>query len=223
MKKIVLMLIGIIIVVSCKKKKHEVEETPQSSSVITYPTYMPYKVGNYWIYERFNIDTLNNAISNGAIDSTYIEKDTVIRGNNYYKFVTKNIANPNMENTFPQDIGPFYYRDSLHYIISSAGRIVFSSQDFRNIFDSFGDNLSYSAYTKMTSKDSIVVVPKGNYKTSYFRIYYTFYLLGNGLNKRNRLGGQCYAENIGIISNRLAFFPNEFTSRERRLKRYHLN
>ncbi len=222
MKNKILILIGIAVFFSCKKKKSEVAETPQTPTEITYPSYMPYKVGNYWIYERFNIDTLNNAVSNGAIDSTYIEKDTLISGNRYYKFVTKNITNPNSDITFPNDIYTNYFRDSLHYIINNIGGIVFSSKDFTSILYSYSDSYTNS-FLKMVDKDSIITLSIGSLKTNHSKLEITINNISQSSILRKRFMGNRYAQNIGIVESRLAFFSNSITNRERRLIRYHLN
>lgn len=69
---------------ACKKDK-PIEPIP--TPPVTYPDYSQLKIGNYWVYQHFNIDTNGNAFPLNTFDTCYVEKDTMINGLIYYKNV----------------------------------------------------------------------------------------------------------------------------------------
>ncbi len=205
----------VIISYSCKKDKKE-ENTP---TPITYPNYSQLKVGNYWVYQYFRIDTLGHETPQNFYDSCYVQKDTVINGQTYYKMYRPFWENHNIFSIL---------RDSLHYIIDyKYGRKLFSSQDFENILKSGYITLSPTDticyYTvKMTDRNMSVVTPAGTFVTlngkETYNMYPNYVSGGNPRYKNTR-----YAENIGIVIETLPFYTSDPTYTERRLVRYHLN
>lgn len=164
MKKYFLFALAAVILTSCKKD----EDQP-----VVFADYGNLKVGNYWVYQQFEVDTLGNVSPLDVFDSCFIEKDTLIHGNTFCKMVR------------PYNIGPFDYsitflRDSLDYIVNSAGLIEFSAEDFETIF--LSDSLMYrdppvlfyKKTSKMADKDLEVITPAGNFITRSFRTTYEY-------------------------------------------------
>lgn len=209
MKQITLFLTAIIILAtigSCKKNKII---TP----TVTYPNYSGLKVGNYWIYQQFDVDENGIAKSKNIFDSCYVEKDTVIRGKTYYKLVKS---------------GGFYeisfQRDSLHYLVNSDGQILFSSEDFTSIFETSyqtaGSNDTIAKYTRqMSDKNQIITTAAGTFTTSNvnekFSMYPKWSSAGSIRNKNTR-----YSEKVGIVTETLPIIISNPTYTERRLLRY---
>lgn len=228
MKKFFLIpcLLAIFYFSSCKKDsiplpKKNVQETPAT----VYPNYSNLKVGNYWIYERFRIDSLGNAVSVGIVDSCYIEKDTIIHGDTYYKYTGpefNSMSNPSIAS--PVRSG--FLRDSLSYLIDSYGNIMFSSQNFY-VFDS-GYNIAppndtiYNFITQITDYGMNTTVPAGTYVTTNLQTSYTFY---NGyiIYWKTRTKNTRYAENVGMVSQDWGFFLGMPDYWQRQLIRYHFN
>lgn len=203
---------------SCKKDKDTEPTTPTPTT--TYPNFSQLKVGNYWVYEQFDIDATGNATSKNTFDSCYVEKDTIINSKTYLK-----IVKPKPYFTNQNDIS--FQKDSLHYIVNSNGEILFSSQDFSTIFESSylmdGPNDTVCQIIKqMADKNLTVTTLAGTFTTSNAKEKYSMYpnwtSAGNPRNKHTR-----YAENIGIIIETLPFFASSPNYIERRLVRYHLN
>jgi hypothetical protein len=206
-----------IVIYSCKKEK-EPEPTPVPV-VTTYPNYSQLKVGNYWVYQRFDIDTYGNATPKSIYDSCYVQTDTIMNGKTYFKVVE---PDPNLSSQ--RDIS--FLRDSLHYIVNNYGMILFSSQDFSSIFLSrymlSGPDTLCLNIRKMSDQGMAVITPAGTFMTidaiDTYYMYPDYTLAGNPRYRHTR-----YSENIGIVVKTLAFYlhnPNYF---ERRLIRYHLN
>lgn len=203
---------------SCKKDK-EIEPIPVTIVAPTvYSNFSQLKVGNYWIYQRFNVDSIGNATPTSVYDSCYVEKDTIINSITYYKLVKPSISSA---------LSYSFLRDSLNYTVNHIGTILFSSQDFSTIFESnylmagVGDTLCHKV-KKMTDQNMIVTTPAGTFITSNAKETYFMYPAWsfNGV-KRERENR--YSENIGIIIETLTFFVSNPNYTERRLLRYNLN
>ena len=200
---------------SCSKDKVSYYSPTPSK---TYPNYAQLKVGNYWIYQEFTVDTLGNATPTINYDSCYIDKDTIINGKTYYQLVKP---------AFDPAMGEIaLLRDSLHYIIDSRGKILFSSQDSLSILDTWYCTTSYDTVSKnvrkMTAQNVLVTVQAGTFTTS--DALQTYYMYPNYSNCGNiRYTHTKYAKDIGIIVETLAFYVSYPFYTERRLVRYHLN
>ncbi len=195
----------------------EDDETPDPDPVV-YDNYAMLKTGNYWIYEQFTVDSLGNATPTGIYDSCYIEKDTVIHGNTYYKMVRAPYLG----------MAPviLYLRDSLHYVVDYSGMRYFSSKDYTSVFDygvisMEGDTIA-ERRMQMANPDVVIQVPAGNYTTSDCQIHYKMHAPYT-MNGTNRFQHTRYAKNTGIVSETMPFFLSIPTYTERRLVRCYLN
>ena len=201
------------LLLSCKKEK--MPEIPG----IAYDNYSNLKVGNYWVYQRFTVDESGNETATSVYDSCYIEKDTVINSKKYFKYCSSNgisVGSPG----FPE-----YLRDSLHYIVNSAGNVLFSSWDYiNNLHQSFhvenADTLV--RYTmKMTDKDAVTSTPFGNFTTSNAQLeLYTYPAFTFTVNPR--YVNVRYAKDVGIVTKVLDFYWSLASYTELRLVRYHV-
>ena len=208
----------IVIMYSCKKD-NDTEHTSPTSFMI-YPNYSSLKVGNYWIYQEFDIDTNGIATPKNIFDSCYVEKDTILNGKTY-----KKIVKPKPYST--TQYGFSLERDSLHYIVNSVGQILFSSRDFSSIIN-IRYNMATSTDTlcqiirQMVDKNLSITTPAGTFTTSdakeTFFMFPNFIQWGNHRTKHTR-----YSENIGVVVETLPFYLSDPNYVERRLLRYHLN
>lgn len=214
MQKLLIVFITLsILCFSCKKEKPQTPEPTPKIDDIIYLNYAHLKPGNYWVYQVFEVDTLGNATATSQYDSVFVSKDTVINGKTYAVKV-----DPLYNNT--------YLRDSLHYIVNSFGRIVFSSVDFYATFSTnyfiwtgSTDTVAY-IHTYMTDKDKDVTVPAGSFKTvARNEHWFMFPGYRNGgiiIEQKTK-----YNIDIGIVSEALPFiFHNAYLRNERRLVRY---
>lgn len=213
----------IISVFSCKKEKED-NPTPgfNDPKIIVYDDYTKLSPGNYWIYQDYRIDSVNAAaIPLGTYDSAYVEKDTVIHGSSYHKYLDaaygSNPANPTYTIS--------YLKDSLSYIVDNYGKIVFSSEDFSHVFHTytFGPNAStpdtLTVTEQMGFRNESITVDAGTFITSTFRKIYHF---PSSYPYSTREYVYKYAKNIGLILETTAFYNNSTVTFERRLVRYHV-
>lgn len=198
---------------------HKDEETlPEDSLPVIVENYLPLTVGNYWIYEEFQIDTNGTATDLGKIDSCYIEKDTLINNKTYFKYCR---VAPGYGSSIK------FIRDSSHYIVNSNGIILFSSVDFSSILHTYytiipvSDTVSVNT-SKMTDKDVEITTPYGTFTTYNYKttcaIAPAFASNGN-----ERYWNTRYANNVGIVAETIATYLSTPVFTERRLVRYHLN
>lgn len=166
MKHVLLIVIlSFVVLQACKKDEPDPDPVPQESVL----DYFPLTVGNYWIYEVSHCDSTWTECNYSRTDSNYVSKDTMIRGNMYYKIEGRNFL-------FPE---PFFLRDSLDYLVDHKGNILFSNKDFKTKFSEeyvvVGDNDTlYHWYNKMDETPFHVDVPAGEFtcldkKLSFFR------------------------------------------------------
>ena len=105
-----------LLAVSCTKENSENNLNPLPTS-----DYMQLKIGNYWVYEWYRLDSLGNEIPTSEADSSIITGDTNISGKLYYKMLSTKSSHIS------------YLRDSIGYLVDMDGRVLFSDHDFTNI------------------------------------------------------------------------------------------
>ncbi|MFH0893027.1 MAG: hypothetical protein V2A54_01225 [Bacteroidota bacterium] len=202
---------------SCKKDNETViTPTPAPEESTDYSNL---SIGNYWVYQRFDVDGSGNAIASNVYDSCYVEKDTTINSNTYFKVIR------------PVPYGSAasysYQRDSSNYLVNSHGDILFSPKDFTTVFSSkyMVINISDTVCNimrMMADKDQTYSTPSGNYTTSNCKETYSMYPnYSNGGTLRYK--NNRYAANVGLVIETLPFFANSPNSIERRLVRFHVN
>lgn len=204
---------------SCKKKEKEIieEENPPT---VTYDSYSALRKGNYWIYGRFRIEADGSESRLKETDSSYIEKDTVIHSNIYFKLRSHDFV---LNRDFTS-----YLRDSLSYIINSSGAIVFAPKDFSTIFYTIDIQLPpdtlYKLTRKMANKDLVINTPAGTFTTSAMEDTYQVYPKHAlpGVSNTRRMYSR-YAKDIGLVLQTEYFYLVQTWETERRLLRYHLN
>lgn len=170
------------------------------------------KVGNYWIYQGFRIDTNGVVTPTTKYDSAYIEKDTIIRSLTYYKL---------LEDPYVLGSPKFasFLRDSSGYLVNSSGYILASDYNFIDTLEvKTGEGQLYMAYTKMTGKDSLVTLPAGSFQsiTSRATVVPSIPNIGN---HPIRYYYDVYGKGVGKMKSH-TFFWSGIMELESRLVRY---
>ncbi len=212
------LIVMITILYSCKKNK---ETDPVIvDPIAVYPNFSQLKVGNYWIYQQYSIDSIGVATPTSVFDSCYVEKDTVINSKTYFKMVK-----PRAHFVGEKDIS--FQRDSLECIVNLSGRVLLSSENFFTILESrylivpITDTV-FRMVRKMTDKNLPVVTSLGTFITSNAQNTYFMYPkwtgAGNPRYENNR-----YSVGVGIVIETLPMYSLDPKSTERRLVKYHVN
>lgn len=214
------MIIGVAVTSlfsACKEDNEEVNSpVPLPKQAAAYSNL---KTGNYWVYQRFTVDTNGNATALQEFDSCYVEKDTLIGGKTYHK-----MCRPN---PYFAEMSTSYLRDSLQYVVNQYGVILFSVLDFSSIFKMSylvisGDDTIARIENRMGDKDVVTAVPAGIFTTSSFDVVYNFYPKWSNSGAVRKVQTR-YAKHVGIVSEVLPFFMSNPDYTERRLVRYRLN
>jgi hypothetical protein len=193
---------------SCKKNADDPIPTAQAD-------YFQLKVGNYWIYEGFRVDSNNFATSTGKFDSAYIEKDTMIRGFTYYKRLENPLVLAGLQFSS-------YLRDSSGYLVTREGQILASDFNFVDTLaiDTTNHQL-YIGYIKMTGKDSLVSNEFGDPIESIISRMQVVPTPPSNLPIRYTY--QVYGKSVGKIKTHGFYFSGVFPSLEAKLVRYKVN
>ena len=219
MSKLLLALSALILLClpSCKKDKMTTTDPSSKICDIVYVDYSHLKEGNYWIYEIFDVDSLGNAFATGKFDSVYAGPEQIINGRSYQVRLSPDASG--MYTGYP-------VRDSLHYLVTQAGTIKFSSVDFNTIFNS-----KYFVWTElkdtvalvqhqMKDKNLKVKVPAGEFETSSYTETWDMYEKHVTGGYKTRAHKTRYNINIGVVSEVVSFYLYDRIYQERRLVRY---
>jgi len=207
MKNLAFVIIAVlsILAISCKKNSEDPVPTAKAD-------YFKLKVGNYWIYQGFRIDTNGVVTPTSQYDSAHIEKDTIIRGFTYYKLLEDPYVLGSVQ--FPN-----YLRDSSGYLVNSYGYILASDVNFTDTLEvKTGEGQLYMAYTKMTGKDSVVTIPAGSLQSITNRMQ-VVPLPPNTQNYPIRYSYDIYGKGVGKMKSH-TFFWSGLMQLEARLVRY---
>jgi len=204
MKRVLLLILAIgMISASCKK-----DDSDENSTPLPTPDFMQLKVGNFWVYQWYNIDSSGNENMMAKLDSSIITTDTLIGGMTYFKKL------------YVQDENYIeYLRDSNGYLVEHKGMVKFSDHDFTKVLCivEIIPNLATIEY-QMANKDSLISISLGTYPTYDYRgtVYPLNPQYPYGINYTHNF----YADGMGLIKTSNYYFSNPNLRVERRLVRY---
>lgn len=191
-----LLALALTLIYGCTK-----EALPPESSI----KYLNLEVGNCWYYELFRCDANGVYASMHMTDSNYVEKDTVINGLIYLKYIRTGIGTDEQLAHFP-----VFVRDSSGMLVNQEGHILFSTHNFsdtlyrRHYFREPG-GASIVVTGKMTDPNLPVSVPAGTFITQNFQLKEYYHDNSYGpLLANNR-----YAEGVGLIERNLCSYPDK--------------
>lgn len=142
---------------SCKKEDDPIIPPANPPAPIIYG--FPITDGSYWVYQEERTDSDGVVIQTGAIDSVYVEGDTIIGANTYKKIRTVVTGSS------------FFPNQPLAILRDSAGYLVDVHGEYME-HDNFTDTLRFVNYSGlvhawyfMRHRDSVVTVPAGTFTT----------------------------------------------------------
>jgi hypothetical protein len=177
----------LLLLIACKEEEVSPSNEVQKNSNVTdkVTDYYPLGVGNYWVYESFQVDTLGNEISFLGIDSVVVTSDTLIDGQMHFYIGSVK---------YPDSTVKAYsrYRDSSGCIVNQYGRVFLSVNNFTDTLHtqlmlSGNDTIEYTNY-KMQKYKGQIEVPAGvffdllNFKGE---AYSSLFVWNNGRNYNN--------------------------------------
>jgi len=208
-------IIAIILISSCKKE----EETPPPPPPIKSPDYTPLTIGNYWVYNNYSIDSLNNETLLPNIDSLIVDRDTVIGGHTYY--IIEGIKYPMSQNWGIVRI----VRDSADCLVTNKGHILFSSSNFSDILrekiEILNSDTLYILQYKMEKLSGSIDVPAGTFNNIYNYKGTLYTKVPNSVVDNPRYLDNYYAPDVGEVLNTW-YFLSLPTTYQKRLVRYNI-
>lgn len=214
-KLFVLAMLIAVVATSCKKDDDPDpnDEIPPVSTI----NYYPMKVGNYWVYETYKIDSSGVETNEGKIDSIFVKSDTIVNGHTYYKLFGNRLGGSQYT-----QIGT--YRDSSNLIVSIDGAILLHPTNFTDTLTTevhMQDNMKiYSYYTIMENPSAQLTVPAGTFNVIRLMTDYIIYIHNPTYSRKHY---KYYTDGIGMIQESFGFASQRYVNYERRLVRYHLN
>ena len=210
MRKLFVLGIVLVIIISCQKN----DELEVSKSNFT-----PLKIGNYWIYKNYNVDSIGNETEISTIDSVVITRDTIINSMKFFIFEGTNY--PFIRERQIIDI----LKDSSGYLVNSKGQILFSENNFidtlykRVELGGVNDTIFTCTY-KMEKPNYSVTVPAGTFDVLNFKgTLFSYVNLQE--NQNPKYMNTYYADNVGKILITYLYLNSPMII-ERRLLRYHI-
>lgn len=175
---------------------------------LTSNSYMPLKVGNYWVYKTYNTDSSNYNPSNLTYiqdDSIYVDRFEILQGDTFY--VLKGIP-PHMYGEYNIN-GETYLRDSLGFIITIDHKILFAPIEgdaavilYKNYTVNQGDTTNFYFDVLEHLGDSSLTSPENSMHMVHqiSRYYYAEYdtFLTNPYNYQ-KIFSHYYTPNIGMV------------------------
>ncbi|MBK8965571.1 MAG: hypothetical protein IPM36_02610 [Lewinellaceae bacterium] len=184
--------------------------TDQPESPAPNANYSNLAVGNYWVYDQYYLDTNGVYTPLGRTDSNFVEKDTLINGQLYFKLME---ALP--EGPLPGH-RPVFLRDSLHYIVDWQGTIRFSSENtvdtltsryFTAIYHPPAVDTFAFIFGKMETPDVQIQTPAGTFTAKNFRETYRMWPAYSNAGDTRRVDHH-YVQDVGIVDETLYFYIN---------------
>ena len=218
MKVIYVLILAIILLISCEKE----DDTPSTESPkepIPY-TYTPMKIGNYWIYQHYKVDTNDIETELTKRDSICVVGDTIINNKTYNILERIRISNINPSKYYS------YYRDSTGYLINDRGTILFSETNFTDTLqlmtEVYEEDTFYIVTCVMENYNNSISLPSGTFN-NILNFKGTLWIGANPNNVKNpRYLNNYYSKNIGLIY-RNYYYLNKHDRFEERLIAYHIN
>ena len=184
------------------------------------PNYFPMNVGNYWIYNYYEIDSLGNEKQIEGYDSILITKDTLINNRHFWWFRSQQTVR-----VFGNCLA-----DSAGYLIDQTGNKYFSSTNFTDTLMNYdlwnqvgtGPQLKMSIRIVMQKEAVQKTTPLATFTALVAREYVTFF---NTHDKPCRLTcDKYYCKDVGLVVDTYTYNNYEWEKKkyEKRLVRYKL-
>lgn len=118
-RNLLLLSLSACVFVACDKDNNDDPDTPPGPGSPTIEDFAPLAIGNYWVYQRYQYDSLGNETVTAFTDSVAVVGDTISSGNTYFILQgTRSLVNNQPYRS--------YVRDSADCLVSISGGTIFS-------------------------------------------------------------------------------------------------
>tara|TARA_Y100000768_G_C23963091_1_gene676443 strand:+ start:1250 stop:1882 length:633 start_codon:yes stop_codon:yes gene_type:complete len=209
MRNLIGITIALIFFTACKK-----DDDSTSNKSASKNSYFPLKIGNYWVYENYEIDANGTETKTSQIDMITIERDTIIKGNKYYVLEGTQYPLSSKEWKTLE-----FLRDSSGYIVDNDGRIHFSKNNFTDVLLDSEDDSVYIITYQMEELVDPITVSAGQFEVLNYRGTYTSDYFPD--DESPRYIDNYYAKGVGKILYSW-FYVSQPTIYEKRLVSYYV-
>ncbi len=208
MNRSLLLSLLAVALLSCSKDSSSVVNEPSAQPTVS--DFFPMTVGSYWVYEMVEEDSSFIAGSRFGTDSVAAQKDTIIRGFTYTKFVSS-------------FFGVSFFRDSAGYLVNQSGtKYLTVNPDYSVLRQEYAADTdsSFVLIMRMNKADTICVVPAGTFLAKVVNV--SVVAVKHSPNWPDvRMIHHAYASSVGIVSRRLVFAFSDHYLRVQ-LARFHV-
>lgn len=208
-----MILVAVILFITfsaCKKEKATITEKK-------FDSYMPFKKGNFWVYENFTLDSSGVQIDRSYDDTLYVSNDSTINGNKYYEIKWKK-GSINLYQIYNN-----WLRDSSGYIVDINGERMFSSVNFSDTLrvrkDADFPMWKVILFYKMDKSLKSIATRAGNFEALNCKAEVYSNEQGNVIQE---FINTFYAKSIGIVEANILFLDNPENRITTRLNSYYL-
>jgi hypothetical protein len=155
--RIALFFLALSTIAACRPDEHDVAAPqPAPPPNLEVAAFSNLAAGNYWVYQKYSVDSADNVIQTLSVDSFFVTGDSVVNGVTYRK-VHRNMISP---------ITTYLWRDSADYLINQYHEVFFCADPLDEVIYTVvqgpvGVQLDYSVYSDPES----ITVPAGRFTT----------------------------------------------------------
>jgi len=203
------LIIFSLLFVSCT---NEGTETPEEEN------FYALKVGNSWVYKNYLYQNSTDTYEvSGVIDSVKIVGNTEINGNTYFDLQTRTSGNnANVFYLNSNGESHLFVRDSLGYLITDSGAIVFLNNDYSERIVS-DVTLPVTIFARLTEAIDNISTEAGSFECFDMEIYARNTDTGELL---PGLDHQYYSDGLGLVYSTTSFVSTNYPIHIKRLDSY---
>lgn len=156
--RISLVLLSLSTLVACQSEDEEVTPLPQPAPQnLAIADFSHLAVGNYWVYQRYRVDSADNVMNVLSRDSLFISGDSVVNGETYFVVRRNGFA----------AIQTSLWRDSADFLITDDHEVLFCADPLDELIYTeleagpAGVRLDYTVY----STPEPITVAAGTFST----------------------------------------------------------
>ena len=201
---------GVLLLAACNENPDTVLQPPHD--------YFPLSVGNYWIYDHYEVMETGEETLTGRRDSIYIEKVKLIGSDVYYIIKGSRFLCGHFFTSQDYQV----IRDSSGYLINENGSVFMSSVCFGETLNEFADTMPdgdtlYSGIYSMQTEPAEVSVPAGSFDVINCRVKITVFEEDE---RKVRYSDNLFAEDVGEVLDSYFYLSQTDRHYEKRLVCY---
>ncbi|HXC04607.1 MAG TPA: hypothetical protein VNZ86_07625 [Bacteroidia bacterium] len=203
---------SLLLLASCQKEKSSLSSVTPGNRTAGHDYYHLTK-GSYWVYQVFDVDTLNISTLRPVPDSVYCTGDTLLAGKTYHMLNGSYFG----MRPWPTE----YLLDSASWLTDNTGRHLcsFSGAGLIQATSTDPSGLYTSSFSMMEGTQTITVAA-GTF--TCVDAQGTYHSLASPPAWTIRYTDRRYSDGIGMVE-QTAFFLSRPSHMDRQLLRYHLN